>query len=98
MLKNTSEQELREAARIKSSVIVVRTYIGGNSEDTPRNTTKPEAEIIRNIFYGGFLAIRDGADVQSVADACEYILKQFIPEANGYDTIYRPLKEYCGAF
>ncbi len=66
----------------------------GNSSDDRRETTESEKKIISTIIFGGLLAIRDGADRQSVKDACEYIGKLQIPEMNGYDTIYNPIGDY----
>ena len=93
-MKMVSEQELREYANKKAESIVIRTYKNGNSSDDRRKTTEPEKRIISAIIFGGLLAIRDGADRQSVQDACEYIGKLQIPEMNGYDTIYNPIGDY----
>lgn len=94
MFKPT-EQELRAYAEMKASSIVIRSYDkNGNSKDERRETTEPERKIITAIIFGGLLAIRNGADKQSVKDACEYIGKLQIPEMNGYDTIYNMIGDY----
>jgi hypothetical protein len=90
-----SEQELKAYAETKASSIVIRSYDkNGNSKDERRETTEPEKKIISTIIFGGLLAIRNGADKQSVKDACEYIGKLQIPEMNGYDTIYNAIGDY----
>jgi hypothetical protein len=94
MFKPT-EQELRAYAEMKASSIVIRSYDkNGNSKDERRETTEREKKIITAIIFGGLLAIRDGADKQSVKDACEYIGKLQIPEMNGYDTIYNVIGDF----
>ena len=91
----TTEKELRAYAEMKASSIVIRSYDkNGNSKDERRETTDPERKIITAIILGGLLAIRDGADKQSVKDACEYIGKLQIPEMNGYDSIYNVIGDY----
>jgi hypothetical protein len=89
-----TEQELREYANKRAESIVVRTYNEHGSRDDRRKTTKTEKRIISAVILGGLLAIRDGADRQSVQDACEYVGKLLIPAMNGYDTIYNPIREY----
>lgn len=89
-----SEQELREYASKKAESIVIRSYDEHGSRDDRRKSTKTEKRIISAIIFGGLLAIRDGADKQSVQDACEYIGNLQIPEMNGYLTIYDPIREY----
>lgn len=90
----TTEQELKAYAEKKAESIVIRSYDEHGSKDERRKTTKTEKRIISAIILGGLLAIRDGADRQSVQDACEYNGKLQIPEMNGYDTIYNPIREY----
>ena len=89
-----TEQELREYANRKAESIVIRSYDEHGSKDERRKTTKPEKRIIAAVILGGLLAIRDGADKQSVQDACEYVGKLLIPEMNGYDSIYNPIGDY----
>ena len=89
-----SEQQLKEYANKKAESIVIRSYDEHGSKDERRKTTKTEKRIIASIIFGGLLAIRDGADRQSVQDACEYIGNLQIPEMNGYLTIYNPIREY----
>jgi hypothetical protein len=90
-----TEQELKAYADMKAESIVIRSYDkNGNSRDDRRETSESEKKIISTIIYGGLLAIRSGADKQSVKDACEYIGKLQIPEMNGYDTIYNPIGDY----
>ena len=93
-MKKFTEQELKEYAQEQSKTIVIRTYTNGNSKDEKRKATKPERKIIESIIFGGLLAINSGANVQSVADASEYIGNLQIPEMNSYDTIYNPIKDY----
>ena len=94
-MKIVSEQELKAYAEKKAESIVIRSYDeNGNSSDDRRKTTKQEKEIISTIIFGGLLAIRGGADRQSVQDACEYIGKLQIPAMNGYDTIYNPIGDF----
>lgn len=86
--------ELKEIAKDISNSIVIRTYINGNSSDNRRETTKTEKEIIQNIAYGAMLAYRfSKTDLDGILDMAEFTLKQFIPEANAYDTIYIPLRK-----
>ena len=89
-----TEQELREYANKKAESITIRSYDENGSSDDRRKTTETEKKIISTIIFGGLLAIRGGADRQSVQDACEYIGKLQIPEMNGYDTIYNPIRDY----
>lgn len=94
------EAELKEIAEGISQEVVIRTYENGNSNDTRRKTTKPEKAIIYKIAYGALLALNHGEEVrssrmaeQSIVDSAEYTIDLFIPECNGYDTIYIPLKK-----
>lgn len=100
--RDITEQELREYADKVAETIVIRTYTNGNSSDDRRETTAVEKQIISSIIYGGLLAIRSGADEKSVADACEYIgniqmrnvVTDGIGEMNGYDSVYRPIRDF----
>ena len=93
-MRMVSEQELKAYAEKKAESIMIRSYNEHGSRDERRKTTKTEKRIISAVILGGLLAIRDGADRQSVQDACEYIGKLQIPEMNGYDTIYNPIRDY----
>ena len=93
-MKIVSEQELKAYAEKKAESIVIRSYDEHGSNDNRRKSTETEKRIISAIIFGGLLAIRGGADQQSVQDACEYIGKLQIPEMNGYDTIYNPIRDY----
>ncbi len=71
-MRNITEQELKEYANKQAETIVIRTYTNGNSSDDRRATTEAEKQIISSVIYGGLLAIRHGADRQSVKDTCEF--------------------------
>ena len=90
-----TEQELRDFAEAQAETIVIRTYVNGNSSDDRRKTTKPEKEIIKAVIFGGLLAINRGGSEESIVDACEFIADIQLPEMNGYDTIYLPIKKWC---
>ena len=98
--RDITEQELREYAEKQAETIVIRTYDEGNSNDVRRASTEAEKRILSSIIYGGLLAIRSGADEKSVADACEYIgniqMRNVVTvgEMNGYDSIYRPIRDF----
>lgn len=89
-----NEAQLKEIARDIAGSIVIRDYVNGNSRDTRRETTDKEKEIIRNIAYGAMLAYGwVGGNIQSILDTAEFTLRQFLPNANGYDSIYIPLRK-----
>lgn len=100
MRTHKSELELREIATKLSKQITIRTYTGGNSKDTTRASTSEEKETIYKIIYGSLLGLNWGEDTrnnpkieQSIIDTAEFIANLFLPECNGYNTIYCPLKE-----
>lgn len=98
--RDITEQELREYAEQQAETIVIRTYDDKGSNDDRRTSTEAEKRILSSIIYGGLLAIRSGADAQSVADACEYIgniqMRNVVTvgRMNGYDSIYRPIRDF----
>jgi len=99
--RDITDQELRFYAEKQAETIVIRTYDErGNSNDDRRASTEAEKQIISSIIYGGLLAIRSGADEKSVADACEYIgniqMRNVVKvgRMNGYDSIYRPIRDF----
>lgn len=95
-----TEQELKAYAEMKAETIVIRTFNNGNSSDDIRDTTPSEKQILTSIIYGGLLAIRYGAQKQSVLDACEYIgniqVEELIKNGrmNGYDSVYMPISQF----
>ena len=89
-----TEAQLKEIANDIAGSIVIRNYINGNSRDTRRETTAEEKTIIKNIAYGAMLAYGwVGGDIKSIVDTAEFILYQFLPKANGCDSIYIPLRK-----
>lgn len=97
--KKYSDENLKAVAKFISCTITIRTYDKkGNSKDEERSSTKPEREIIHNIAYAALWSYRwrEDCNVDSILDVAEMTLKMFIPEANGYDTIYLPLKRAMG--
>lgn len=95
-----TEAELREMAEGISQEIVIRTYENGNSRDTRRKTTAKEKGIIYRVAYGALLALNHGEEVRSsrlaeqfIVDSAEFTIDLFIPDCNGYDTMYNPLKK-----
>lgn len=95
MTPKHTDKELHKIANEIAQNITIRSYDEGNSVDTKRSTTKPEAEIISNIAFAALWAYRwrDNVNVDSILDVAEMTFDQFIPEGNGYDTIYLPLKK-----
>lgn len=91
-----NKSQLKEIARDIAGSIVIRDYVNGSSRDTRREATEPEKGIIQNIAYGAMIAYSfrsNGGSIDSILDMAEFTLKQFIPEANTYDTIYIPLRK-----
>lgn len=92
-----TEAELREVAEAISEEIVIRTIENGNSRDTRRKATVKEKAII---YRGALLALNHGEDSRSsrlaeqkIIDTAEFTIDLFIPDCNGYDTMYIPLKK-----
>lgn len=99
MRKMLKESELKDVANAISEEIETREYVNGNSKDTWRKATAPEKAVLYGIAYGALLTLNESAEnrsnpvvEQAVVSAAEYMLKIFIPECNGYDTIYRQLQ------
>lgn len=89
-----NEKQMKEIARDIAGSIVIRTYDSSGSHDTRRETTPEEKTILQNLAYGAMLAYtRRSCEIDGILDMAEYTLHQFIPEANGYDSIYIPLRK-----
>lgn len=94
------EAKLKEIAEGISQEVVIRTYENGSSRDTRRKATAKEKAIIYRVAYGALLALNHGEEArssrlaeQSIVDGAEFTIDLFIPDCNGYDTMYRPLKK-----
>lgn len=95
-----TEEQLKKQATAISETITIRTYKNGNSEDTKRRTTVKEKKVIFEIVYSALLAFncndmnRNSDDIaQAIIDTAEYMVGRFLPDCNGYNTIYCPLKK-----
>lgn len=91
-----SENELKVLAKRLSETITIRTYINGNSYDDTRPTTETEKDILYKILFGTLLGLNYDTtsyeEDMGIVHTAEFITKQIIPECNGYDTVYLPLK------
>lgn len=87
------ETTLRNAAKDLAAEIVIR---DGNG-DTRRYSTTPEREILYKIIYSALLTMnygehrKTGSD-QAILDQAEFNCGCFLPECNGYLTVYLPLQ------
>ena len=98
--EHKTQDELKQIAESISESIMIRTYTNGSSNDERRETTLEEKSIIYKIAYGALLGLNWGEDCrrsriaeQKIIDTAEFQIGLFIPECNGYDTIYIPLKK-----
>ena len=91
-----NNQQLKELAMKIYERITIRTYVHGNSNDEERKSRAQEKRIIFNIAYGALLTLNttdDNHAEQKIIDCAEYTVNQFLPDCNGYNTIYCPLKK-----
>lgn len=89
------ESELREAAQELAQEIVIRDESG----DTRRRSTTPEREILYRIIHSALLTLNYGehrktGSEQAILDQAEFACITFLPECNGYLTIYYPIQKY----
>lgn len=94
-----TDAELKLIAEAISQYITIRTDDNGNSIDTKRKSKKAERKIIYKIAYSALLGLnwdvktRNNDDIaQGIIDTAEFAINQFLPDCNGYDTMYLPLK------
>lgn len=100
----TTEADIKNYALECAKSIVIRTYDNGNSKDTRRKTTKKEAEILYSLISGALISVKfhSGSNdekghkqtLQHAADTAEFISHGLIPDANGYDSVYTPIKSF----
>ncbi len=87
-----------------AKTIVVRTYENGSSKDTRRKTTGGEEEILSNLIAGALYTVLHYSGnnderghkqtIQMAADTAEFISHGLLPSANGYDSVYLPIKSF----
>lgn len=95
-----SEDQLRAMAESISATITIRTDDNGCSGNVTRKTSPAEKKKLFAIAYGALLGLdygestrSDRASEQAICDTVEFIFDLAFPQANGYDSIYCPLKE-----
>lgn len=94
--KRHNSDQIDEIARDIAGSIVIREYINGNSRDTRRETTPEEKTIIKNIARAAMVSYGFCSGINTIGtilNTAEFVLMQFLPEANTYDTIYIPLRK-----
>lgn len=81
--------------------ITERFYENGSSRDVTRDATPEERQTIRKIALSALETINSITGEphrknmeQAVIDMAEYTIDSFLPNVNGYDTIYIPLKMF----
>ena len=94
------EDALKAIAEEISETIVIRTYVNGTSHDKRRGSTEAEKRALYNIAFGALLGLNYGEWVrgnrnaaEAIINAAEFSIKQFIPNCNGYDSMYIPLEK-----
>lgn len=97
MMFPMTEKALSLIADRVSQTTTIRRYENGNSFDDTRRSTDEQQKIVYKIAYGALLGInyacrREHIMLQGVKDSSEFILMQFIPGVNGYDTLYSKLE------
>lgn len=99
MKEHKTETELKGIATKISETITIRYYKEGNSEDTKRKSTAKEKDIIFKIAYGALLSLNWHLEpnispvTAAIINTAEFTVNQFLPDCNGYDTIYCPLRK-----
>ena len=100
-LREFSEYALKNEARKAAQTLSIRSYDNGSSKDTRRNSTPDEANVITNCIYGALLTIKSNATIEAqkpAMDAAEMIADLSIPNLNGYDSVYDPVRRICEDF
>lgn len=95
-----TEAQLKEIANRIADQVTIRTYDeNGESEDTMREATSEEKEIVFKVAFGSLLGLNWGEkrrsskdEANAIIDTAEFVLGQFLPECNAYLTIYLPLR------
>lgn len=99
MKEHKTEIELKEIATKISETITIRAYKNGNSEDKQRKSTAKEKDIIFKIAYGALLSLNwhlesnSSETTSAIINTAEFTVNLFLPDCNGYDTIYCPLRK-----
>ena len=89
-----NQEQMEEIARDIAGSIVIRTYHNGNSCDTRRETTPEEKEIIRKIALSVMYSYAFyNSEIDSILNVAEFTIDMIIPNVNGYDTLYIPLRK-----
>ena len=100
MRKHMSETELKSIAEGISESIVIRYYDGGTSHDVRRVPTTEQKETLYKILFGALLGLNWGETNRSnkiaedaIINAAEFTTHLFLPDINGYDSVYIPLRK-----
>ena len=97
VLKWKQEAVLRAMVEPYTQTIIIRTYENGNSRDTRRAATDEESKILFKILYGAISSINfhtrnDNGKIEAIINGAEFTGDLFIPDMNGYNSVYIPLK------